>query len=229
MKANKYTSAIIDNARNAFVSMDIQGKILDWNPKAERLFGFSHDEAVGRNLTETIIPPELRDAHTAGLKHYLETGEHKVLNQHVEINALHKNGSIVPVELTIVPTESDDEPIFIAFIRDLTERNEASEHLKESLIRIRKGLIGTIQVISNAVESRDPYTAGHQLRVAKLARAIAQELGLDAEVIEGVRMGAIIHDIGKLHLPAEILSKPGNLTELDTVWLRPIRMRASIF
>ena len=82
--------------------------------------------------------------------------------------------------------------------------------------KIREGLIGTILAISKAVEARDPYTAGHQQRVSRLSRSIAQEMGLDKGIIEGVRMGAIIHDIGKIQLTAEILRKPGKLTESET-------------
>ena len=78
--------------------------------------------------------------------------------------------------------------------------------------KIREGLIGTILAISKAVEARDPYTAGHQQRVSRLSRSIAQEMGLDKGIIEGVRMGAIIQDIWKIQVTAEILSKPGKLT-----------------
>jgi putative nucleotidyltransferase with HDIG domain len=149
------------------------------------------------------------------MTHYLATGEAKVLNTHIEITAMHKDGHIIPVELSIVPLKQGDKLTFNAFIRDLSELSKHKEALEASELVIRESLIGTILAISKAVEARDPYTAGHQQRVSRLARSIAQKMGLDKELIEGIRMGAIIHDIGKIQLPAEILSKPGKLTEAE--------------
>ncbi|MRR50399.1 MAG: response regulator [Rhodocyclaceae bacterium] len=87
------------------------------------------------------------------------------------------------------------------------------EALQESQHQYRRMLEQTIQAIALTIEKRDPYTAGHQLRVAELAVAIARELGLPADQIEGLRLGGMIHDLGKIYLPAEILSRPGRLTE----------------
>jgi PAS domain S-box-containing protein len=99
--------------------------------------------------------------------------------------------------------------------RDITDRKEAEEELLRILESLRKAVGTTIQVMVSAVEARDPYTAGHQIRSADLARAIATEMGLPQEKIEGIRMAGSIHDIGKLSIPAEILSKPTRLTELE--------------
>ena len=206
---------VIANARDAFIVMDAQGNIIDWNPEAVSMFGFTKKEAIGRNLADTIIPAKFRKAHTAGLKHYVETGEHKALNKLMEISALHKNGNTLSVELSIVPLREDDSVTFNAFIRDLTERNADREKLVRSAKSLRKSLIGTVLAIAKAVEARDPYTAGHQQQVSHLARSLAQEMRLDKDVVEGIRMGAFIHDIGKIQLPAEILSKPGRVTDLE--------------
>ncbi|MDQ6958274.1 MAG: PAS domain S-box protein [Mariprofundaceae bacterium] len=202
------TRQIIDTARDAFVSMDEDGIITDWNPQTEKLFGWSRKEALGHLMTETIIPETYREAHTKGLKHYLTTDEGPLLYQHIEISALHRDGHTFPVELSIVPVRSGSSISFNAFIRDISARQKAKKALKASLV-------GTIVAISKAVEARDPYTAGHQQRVARLARSIAQEMDLDSNRIDGLRMGATIHDIGKIHLPAEILSKPTKLTETE--------------
>jgi len=92
---------------------------------------------------------------------------------------------------------------------------ESREELKRSHAELKSALEGTIAVISMAVEVRDPYTAGHQRRVAGLACAIAREMGLDEEQIESIHMGATIHDIGKIYLPAEILTKPTMLSTME--------------
>jgi len=98
---------------------------------------------------------------------------------------------------------------------DITKRKLAEKALEETLENLKKALNTTIQVMVSAVESRDPYTAGHQLRVADMARAIAVEMGLSPDRIEGIYMAASIHDIGKLAIPAEILVKPTKLTDIE--------------
>ncbi len=204
----KQVRQIIETARDAFVSMDADGIITDWNPRAEEMFGWSHDEALGRLLTETIIPPEFQKAHKKGLEHYLATGEGPVLGHHIEVTALHRDGHPLPVELSIVSEHSEGDVSFNAFIHDVTARERSKKALKGSLV-------GTIVAMSRAVGVRDPYTAGHQQRVAQLARCIAQEMGLEPGRIDGLRMGATIHDIGKIYIPAEILSKPTRLAETE--------------
>jgi PAS domain-containing protein len=99
--------------------------------------------------------------------------------------------------------------------RELAERKRAEEELRQSFEKLRRALEGTINSLVSAIEMRDPYTAGHQRRVTQLACAIARETDLSEEQIEGLRMAGLIHDIGKISIPAEILSKPGQLTELE--------------
>ena len=89
------------------------------------------------------------------------------------------------------------------------------ESLENSRSQYRRMLEQTIQAIALTIEKRDPYTAGHQVRVSQLATAIAQEMGLDADCLDGLRLGGMIHDIGKIYLPAEILSRPGRLSEAE--------------
>lgn len=92
---------------------------------------------------------------------------------------------------------------------------ERTESLKASEIKLRTSLLDSISVVATTVEMRDPYTAGHQRRVAQIATAIASELELPEQQIEGLYLAAIVHDVGKIKIPAEILSKPGRLTELE--------------
>jgi putative nucleotidyltransferase with HDIG domain len=89
------------------------------------------------------------------------------------------------------------------------------EMLQSTLTKLRQSLDGTIEAISRTVEKRDPYTGGHQRRVSDLARSIGQELGLSVKQIDCIRMSGVIHDIGKIYVPAEILSKPGRLTDIE--------------
>jgi PAS domain S-box-containing protein len=109
-------------------------------------------------------------------------------------------------ELVIVNKELEQE---------ITARKQTEVELQQTLESLKKAISATIQAMVSAIEMRDPYTAGHQLRVADLACAIATEMGLSQEKIEGIRMAGSIHDIGKLSIPAEILSKPTKLTNLE--------------
>ena len=106
--------------------------------------------------------------------------------------------------------------IFASHVQYTTKkRREAEEKLEQTLEILKRAVGTTIQVLVYAVESRDPYTAGHQSRSANLACAIATEMGLDPDKIEGIHMAGIVHDIGKITIPAEILIKPTKLTNLE--------------
>jgi HD-GYP domain-containing protein (c-di-GMP phosphodiesterase class II) len=112
----------------------------------------------------------------------------------------------------------DDHGTFLGYRgsdTDITVRKKAEENLKETLESLRRAVGTTIQVVVSTMESRDPYTAGHQTRSADLSRAIAKEMGLSQDKIETIRMAGAIHDIGKLSVPAEILSKPTKLTNIE--------------
>ena len=125
------------------------------------------------------------------------------LNKYLEIRAMPRFGS-------------DSRLVgLIHVVRDITKRKESEKKLQHTLDSLRKAFGTTIQVMVSAVEARDPYTAGHQVRSSDIARAIATEMGLSPEKIEGIRMAGPIHDIGKLSIPAEILSKPGKLSEIE--------------
>ena len=112
--------------------MRASGIISDWNVQAEKMFGWSREEAVGQPMTATIIPERYRDRHEQGLKKFLATGEGPVLNKRIEITALHRDGHELPVELAISPAKVGEHWTFSAFLRDLTEQKKAEEALKLS-------------------------------------------------------------------------------------------------
>jgi len=99
--------------------------------------------------------------------------------------------------------------------REITERKRVEEELRQSYEKLRRTLEGTVHALASTAEKRDPYTAGHQQRVTRLACAMAQEMGVPEEQIEGIRVAGTLHDIGKIYVPAEILNKPGRLTEME--------------
>jgi len=130
-----------------------------------------------------------------------------------EISIIRKTGEIRHLQVFRKEVLWNGQIESQAIYRDISEHKKDEEKLRETLSNLSNALGGIIQVLSAATEKRDPYTAGHQKRVADLARAIGQEMGLAKERVEGLRLTGIIHDIGKISIPAEILSKPGSLTE----------------
>jgi PAS domain S-box-containing protein len=134
-----------------------------------------------------------------------------------DFRVLHPDGVVVNIKANgLVLRDEEGKPLrMIGLNIDITERKRQEKQLQDTLESIRKAVNTTIQVMISTIEARDPYTSGHQSRSADLARAIATEMGLPQEQIEGLRMAGSIHDIGKLSIPAEILSKPTKLSDLE--------------
>ncbi|MEO8063652.1 MAG: PAS domain S-box protein [Pseudomonadota bacterium] len=128
---------IVETALDAVVTMNNKGAVTGWNAQAERVFGWTRVEVMGRELSELIIPERLRDDHRRGMQRYIETGLARVLNKRVELTALHRGGNEFPVELAITPIGFGEDLVFSAFIRDITGRNRAEAALRESEQRFR--------------------------------------------------------------------------------------------
>jgi PAS domain S-box-containing protein len=140
-------SAILEVSLDAIITMDHEGKVADFNPAAERIFGYSRSEAIGQPLAELIIPTEFRNQHYAGLARYLATGEGPVLGRRMELRALHQDGHQFPVELSISRMAGRGAPMFTSTIRDISERKQAEEVLRDARERLevtlRAAEIGT--------------------------------------------------------------------------------------
>ena len=129
---------IIDTALDGVITMNESGFVTGWNRQAERIFGWEASEIVGQRLSQTIIPPRYRAMHEHGLKRFSETGEGPVLNRRIEITALCRNGSEIPVEIAITPMKIGREHSFGAFVRDITERKHAEEALLAAEAKFRR-------------------------------------------------------------------------------------------
>lgn len=126
---------ILETALDAIVSIDHHGKIIEFNPAAEKMFGYNREEVLGQEMAELIIPPSLRDQHYKGLVEYLKTGEGPLIGQRVEIIAMRADGTEFPVELAITPVPLDDSLIFTGYIRDITERKRVEEEHSQLIVR----------------------------------------------------------------------------------------------
>ena len=207
--------ALVEHSSDIIVVVNLEGIITYINPSVERVLGFKAEERIGANVFELVHPDDMKFKFLADSFNILARDTNAPVIQG-EIHLRHKDGSWRTLEAVGSNLVHNNviEAVIINY-RDITERKKTEETLKETLESLRKSIATTIQVLGTASEVRDPYTAGHQKRVADLARAIATEMGLPQDKIEGIRMAGSIHDIGKLSIPAEILSKPTKLTEIE--------------
>ena len=123
--------SIVDTALDALIQMDANGLVTGWNQQAEKCFGWTYEEAVGRPLSETIIPPRYREAHTQGLKRFLASGKGRVLGSRTEMTGLHRDGHEFPIELSVSAINTGGAIEFNAFIRDITMRKLADEEIQQ--------------------------------------------------------------------------------------------------
>ena len=130
-------AAVLETALDCVVSMDHAGRVLEFNPAAERTFGYTLAEAAGKDLAELIVPPGHREAHRRGLARYLASGQGRILNRRLEMPARRKDGTEFPAELSITAVRVGGEPVFTAYLRDITERKRAEDALRQSLDRFR--------------------------------------------------------------------------------------------
>jgi PAS domain S-box-containing protein len=211
---------VVDNMADVIAVMDLDLRFTYVSPSVIRLLGYPAEETMALPL-EKIMTPESLQIVTSVFEEELkleadgraEPGRTRTL----ELQECKKDGSLVWVENRLSWLRDNEKRLvgIIALCHDITDRRKSDKQLKDTLGSLRKAIGATIHVMVSAVEARDPYTAGHQLRSANIARAIATEMGLPRERIDGIRIAGSVHDIGKLSIPAEILSKPTRLSELE--------------
>ena len=131
-RSERVNRMIVNTALDAFVAMDSSGIIIDWNPQAEHIFGWSRIEALGESLSDLIVPPQWRAAHIAGLQEFLKTGRGKLIGQRLELTALHRDGHEFPVEMTISPIQQEHSVFFASFLQDITDRKRAEAELRRA-------------------------------------------------------------------------------------------------
>ena len=167
---------IVETALDAVVTMNNSGQITGWNTQAERMFGWTRAEALGRELAELLVPERHREDHRRGMRRYVETGMARVLNRRIEMPALHRSNREFPVELSITPIGFGEELVFSAFIRDITGRTQAESALRESEQRFRATANAAPVMIW--MSGRDKQSTWFNQRwLDFVGRAMEQEIG----------------------------------------------------
>ena len=240
-EGNERYRILIENTHDIVYSLDIDGNLTYISPQARR-YGFKTGELVSQNFLDFVHPKD-REEMLCGFQKTITDGSEFISQFRIK----NKRGHVYWVE-EYGKVERDKTGAVIGIngvLRDVTERKRVEEKLRkaheglerkvqertaelrktnealqESYSELQRALEGTIHALAATVEKRDPYTAGHQQRVSNLACAIAREMNLSEETIKGIRLVGFIHDLGKIYVPAEILNKPGQLTDVESTLIR---------
>ncbi|MBN1470372.1 MAG: HD domain-containing protein [Syntrophaceae bacterium] len=206
----KFALAFKHSPNGICISTVRDGRYVEVNDVYSNFLGYSRQELIGRTSSDINL--------------WVDVAERDAL-----IRQVFQNGSVVGFELRFRDKDSNihwgyvsaalvtirGDSYLLSQTQDITEQKKIEKELQRTLRTLKKAINTTVQVLISALESRDPYTAGHQYRVANLACAIAAEIGMPHDKIEGINMAGIIHDIGKLSIPAEILTKPSKLINIE--------------
>ncbi len=211
---------LAENISDVIWVTDMNLKPTYFSPSVTRLTGYSVEEVMAGNVQTSLTPESAKAAAHAFAKVLtLEAKDPRRASAggSMELEFRCKDGSTIWVDTTVsFLRDSAGRPVeIVGVLRDISERRRVEERLRESLSRLEKTMDGTIQVMASIVETKDSYTAGHQRRVSQLAYAIAQEMGLSSDRGQAIRTAGLLHDLGKISVPADILAKPGRLTDIE--------------
>jgi PAS domain S-box-containing protein len=182
--------ATLDNALDAVIGADIDGRIIQWNPRAEELFGWECQDVMGRTLAETIVPPDYRERHEEGLQRYRETGQATILKRRMEMTGRARDGREFPVELTVIPIDVSGSSQFTAFLRDISDRKRTEEEhdhwsqtLEQRVSDRTEALRSANEKLEEADKVRSAFVAiaSHEIRTP-----LTSTLGYVENMLDGV-------------------------------------------
>ncbi|MCL5985643.1 MAG: PAS domain S-box protein [Actinobacteria bacterium] len=200
---------LVENLQEGIWAIDADYRTTYVNQRLAEMLGYHVDEMLGKSLF-SFIDESVLNVAKKNMEH-----RKKGISEQLDFEFLRKDGDKIYVTFTSSPVMDDGGNFIGAFacVTDITNRKKAEDELRQSYEKLDKTLDSFILAMAATIEMRDPYTSGHQRRVADIASKIAKRLDLKENQIQGIRMAALIHDIGKIVVPSEILSKPGRITE----------------
>ena len=207
---NRFRGLVEQSIAGIYMIQD--GKFAYVNPRFAEIFGYpSADEPIGLDASSVVAEAE-RTAVVENIRQWLKGGTRSIS---YSTTALRKDRSTIEVGVHATRGSHGSRPAILGLIQDISEKKRAEEQAQRYLKQLKTAFMSTVEVATTLSEMRDPYTAGHERRVGKLAAAIGAELGFDEPRIEGLLVAGYLHDIGKITIPAEILSKPGKLSPIE--------------
>ncbi len=207
---------VLKSIGDAVITTDNKGAITFMNPIAEKLTGWKQKSALDNPLNEVFKTKRQNSGKQFKIS-VTRVVEGKDSTLPDDVILISKKGEKTSVNFRVAPIsdgKGSTAGVVLTFT-DISSRKKTEEQLKLSWRKLKQVMEATVEAMASTVETRDPYTAGHQRRVTKLACVIAEEMGLSKRRIEGLRMAGELHDIGKISVPAEILSKPGPVSEVE--------------
>ena len=212
----RWLTTILQSVGDGVVATDERGRIRFMNLFAQALSGWKQEDAAGKELHDVFsIQNETTGRQLRIPVDKILKGQKFQLAPEVILRSKDGSTTYVLQNATPIREESGEISGIALTFSDITRSKMVEEELKKSWEKQKSAMEGTVQAMAFTIETRDPYTAGHQRRVTKLACAIAEEMNLSANEKEGVRLAGGLHDLGKIYVPAEILAKPGKLTPVE--------------
>ncbi len=204
---------ILEDIEDGYYETDLRGNFTFFNSALCRIWRYPPEELMGMNYRQYTDEPNAKTLYKAFTTAYGTGLPGKLMDY--EIIRKDQTRMAAQQSFTLIKDDEGKTVGFRGIVRDITHLKALEQEREETLEKLRQALESTVHAMAVAVESRDPYTAGHQRRVADLAYAMAVEMGLDPDQINGLRMASLIHDLGKISIPTEILTKPTKLTAIE--------------
>ncbi len=208
---DQFRSLVEQSIAGIYILQD--GKFVYVNPRFAEIFGYgSDDEFIGRDYWFVVAE---KDRSMVADNNIGKRIKGEVFPSNYQFSGLRKDGSTVKIGIHGASATHNGRPAIIGLAQDITAKVRDEDEIARYGEQLRTAFMSTVEVVSILSEMRDPYTTGHESRVARLAVAIGAKLGMDSNRQEGLRVAASMHDVGKITIPAEILSKPGKLTPIE--------------
>ncbi|MBM3709163.1 MAG: HD domain-containing protein [Actinobacteria bacterium] len=211
IKVAKEWSTTFDAIRDAISIIDLDGKIIRTNKAMSKIFKKSYDE-LKSNTCQKLLSSFSHPQSECPL-------QRAKLSKKRETRIIKADDKFFECVIDPVLDENNNITSLVHVLSDITEQKKLEEEIKDNLKKVNKTFEQTISVLSHLVEVKDPYTAGHQKMVADIAAEIARDLNFSNERVKALKLASLIHDIGKISIPASILSKPGKITDIERAWI----------